>query len=216
MSIRLGIVDDHSLFTGALVSLFATNPDFNVVMTAANGMELQAKMTGKKCDADIMLVDVNMPHMNGFQTTVWLKQRYPSLKIVALSMRDDELAIINMVAAGCCSYLTKDIHPDVFEKALFEIHQTGRFNGDVNSVNSRQLIMTAKEMESLKLTDKELDFLKHACSRLTYKEIATAMNLSERTVEVYRDHLFAKMKVESRVELCLEAVRLGLVEYRRS
>ena len=131
------------------------------------------------------------------------------MKLVALSMNDNDTVIIEMIKAGCCAYLLKETHPDELEKALQEIHIKGFYNGDVSNINFRRLLLAEKE--AIHITEKEKQFLQHACSDLTYKQIAALMFLSERTIDGYREILFGKLKVQSRVGLAMEAIRRGLV-----
>jgi len=115
-----------------------------------------------------------------------------------------------MIKAGCCAYLLKYTHPNELEKALHEIYIKGFYNADVSNVNYRRLLQFEKD--SLNITDKEKTFLQYACKDITYKQIASQMNLSERTIDGYRESLFHKLKVQSRVGLALEAIRRELVK----
>jgi DNA-binding NarL/FixJ family response regulator len=130
---------------------------------------------------------------------------------VALSMKDDDTTIINMIRAGCCAYLLKDIHPNELEKALLEINKSGYYNADASNLNFRRLLKKKDEDEKLAITEKELAFLKLACSDLTYKQIADKMHLAERTIDGYRESLFNKLNVQSRVGMVLEALRRELI-----
>ncbi len=156
-----------------------------------------------------MLIDVNMPLMDGIATATWLNKDFPSMKLVALSQNDSDKTIINMIKAGCCAYFLKDTHPEELSKALDEIYAKGYYNADVSNINFRRLLQFEKD--SLTITDKEKIFLQYACTDMTYKQIAAAMNLSERTIDGYRESLFQKFKVQSRVGLALEAIRKELV-----
>jgi DNA-binding NarL/FixJ family response regulator len=182
---------------------------YDVVAEALNGKELQNKLLQSSVIPSIMLIDVNMPVMNGIETAKWLHTNYPQIKLVALSMNDNDAIIIDMIKAGCCAYLLKETHPDELEKALHEIHSTGYYNADASNINFRRLLQTEKD--SVQISDKEKQFLQYACSDLTYKEIAALMFLSERTIDGYRESLFGKLKVQSRVGLAMEAIRKGLV-----
>ncbi len=207
----IGIVDDHQLFVKSLGLMLATFDGYNVIIEALNGKDLQTKMQQSKALPDIMLLDVNMPHMDGYETAKWLQQQYPAIKLVALSMNDNDTAIINMIKAGCCAYLLKDTHPNELEKALNEIATKGYYNGDASNINFRRLLQAQEKKEALNITPREQQFLQHACSDMTYKYIANLMGVSERAVDGYRESLFEKLKVQSRVGLCLEALRRELV-----
>lgn len=209
--IRVAIADDHQLVTKSLMALINTFPGFEVVADAVNGEDLLRKLSLLKEGPDILLVDVNMPVMDGPSTTRAVTAQYPLIRSVALSMKDDDVSIIGMLKAGCCAYLLKDIHPDELERALKEVYAKGLYNGDAANVNYRRLIVSAQKEEQMKLTEKELRFLGLACSDLTYKQIANQMYLSERTIDGYRESLFEKMKVQSRVGMVLEGLRTGLI-----
>ncbi len=211
MKTTIGLVDDHQLFLKSLSLMLESFKTYDVVVEALNGKDLQVKLDGKKTVPEIMLIDVNMPLMNGIETAKWLSQRYPGMKLVALSMNADDNNIIAMFRAGCCAYLLKDAHPSELEKALDEINRKGYYNADAGNINFRRLLIKAEEKPEFNLTSKELIFLKHACSELTYKQIAAEMNLSERTIDGYREALFKKFNVQSRVGLCLEAIRKEIV-----
>ncbi len=159
-----------------------------------------------------MLVDVNMPVMDGIATCKWLSEHYPTVKLIALSMNDTDTAIIDMIKAGCCAYLLKDTHPNELEKALQEVVTKGYYNADVSNINFRRLLVKSGEQSAVVLTEKEKQFLSYACSELTYKQIAAEMHLSERTIDGYREALFQKFHVQSRVGLCLEALRKGFAK----
>ena len=178
-----------------------------MVVEALNGQDLQRKLEGKKELPDLMLIDVNMPVMDGIETTAWLQKHHPAIKLIALSMNDKDSAIIKMFRAGCCAYLLKDVHPAVLEKALHDVYEKGYYNYDSARFNPGRLIGRANKETQIDITPKEKQFLQLACSELTYKQIAAEMQVSERTVDGYRESLFRKFGVQSRVGLCLEALR---------
>jgi DNA-binding NarL/FixJ family response regulator len=209
MKISIGIVDDHQLFLKSLSLMLKSFKVYDVVAEAVNGKELQDKILQSTIIPSIMLIDVNMPVMNGIETAKWLHTNYPQIKLVALSMNDNDAIIIDMIKAGCCAYLLKETHPDELERALQEIHAKGYYNADASNINFRRLLQSEKD--SLQISDKEKLFLQYACTDLTYKEIAALMFLSERTIDGYRESLFGKLKVQSRVGLAMEAIRKGLV-----
>ena len=211
MNITLGITDDHQLFLKSLSLLISSLKDFTIIVEAMNGKDLIDKLEIKKQEPDIILLDVNMPVMDGRETAEYLTKKYPAIKLVALSMKDDDATIISMIKAGCCAYLLKDIHPDELDKALHEIYSKGYYNADAANINFRRLLQHQQKQDELQLSDKEKQFLKLACSDATYKQIAGTMNVSERTVDGYRENLFRKLSVQSRTGMALEAIRRNLV-----
>ncbi len=211
MKINIGIADDHQLFVKSLSILVDSFTHFSVLLDAVNGDELLKKLSKAAILPDILLLDVNMPVLDGAKAALIVAQKYPAIKMVALSMKDDDTTIISMIKAGCCAYLLKDIHPDELEKALLEIYSKGYYNSDAYNVNYRRLILHAGREKDLALNDREKVFLQLASSDLTYKQIAAEMHLSERTIDGYRDALFEKLNVQSRVGMVLEGIRRGMV-----
>lgn len=211
MKINIAIADDHQLFLKSLGLLISQLPDFTIIAEALHGKELLEKLAASSVKPDIVLLDVNMPVMDGVTTAKELARSMPLAKVVALSMKDDDNSIISMLRAGVSAYLLKDIHPDELEKALLEIHKTGFYNADAANLNYRRLILSAKAEEGPAITEREKTFLKLACSDLTYKQIASEMHLAERTIDGYRESLFEKLNVQSRTGMVLEAIRKNLV-----
>ncbi|CAN5334807.1 response regulator [soil metagenome] len=214
--IEIGIVDDHQLFLRSVALMLSNSKDFSVNLEALDGIDLQQKIAATKKIPEIILIDVNMPRMNGIETAAWLHSNYPEIKLVALSMNDSDKTIIEMVKAGCCAYLLKDTHPTELEKALLEVHQKGYYNGDVTNINFRRLLIAEKENIELELTEKEKKFLILCCSDQTYRQIALEMHVSENTVDGYREKLFKKLNVQSRVGLVLESLKRQLINLNPS
>lgn len=210
--IRIGLVDDHRLFLKSLSLMVESFAGCSVAVEALHGRDLQEKMQAVKDLPDIMLIDLNMPVMDGIATAAWLAETYPQILCVALSMNDADAAIIKMFRAGCVAYLLKDTHPTELEKAISEIKAKGYYNADTGNIHFRRLLMKADEKAGIVLSAREAEFLQAACSDLTYKAIAAQMNLSERTIDGYRESLFAKFNVQSRVGLCLEGIRKEFVK----
>ena len=207
--ILIALADDQQLFLRSLSTLIDGFEGKKVIMEALNGKDLLDRFENSEQLPHIVLLDVNMPVMNGEQAAELLSKKFPDTRLVALSMKDDDRTIIKMIKAGCCSYLLKDIHPNELDKALTEIHTNGYYNSDTVNRNLRRLL-SHNETE-LKLTEKEQLFLHHACSDMTYKEIASKMCLSEKTIDGYREAIFVKLNVKSRVGMALEAIRLQLI-----
>lgn len=212
MSIRIGLADDHQLFLKSLSMLVSSLPGYEVVLEALNGQECITRIRQLPSPPDILLLDLNMPILDGHQTAKTVSTEFPSVKIAALSMKSDDRSIINMLRAGCCAYLMKEIHPNELERALQQMYQTGYYNADAANVNYRRLLLYQQEEESLSITPKEKLFLQFASSDLTYKQIAVEMSLAERTIDGYRETLFKKLNVQSRVGLVLEALRRNIIQ----
>ena len=211
MNINVGIVDDHQLLVKSLIVVIESFPSFKVVVDDVSGEGLLKKMEKLSTPPDILLIDVNMPFIDGQKTAELVLQKYPLVKLVALSMKDDDTTVMSMIRAGCCAYLLKHIYPTELEMALNEIHTKGYYNADKLNINYRRLLIKTKDEEAITFKEKHLPFLKLACSDLTYKQIASQMHLSERTIDQYREDLFLIFNVQSRVGMVLEGLRRKLV-----
>ncbi len=209
----IALVDDHVLLRNGLASLMHTFEGYTVLFQADNGKDLIEQLKTQPAP-DIVLLDITMPEMNGYETAAWLRKNKPSVKILVLSMMDNESAVITMLKEGARGYILKDSKPAVFKQALDSIRDTGFFMNELVS-NKMFNYITHKEKTGDELiptpsfSDKEIQFMQLACSDLAYKEIAAAMNLSTRTVEGYRDDLLKKLNVESRVGIVLFAIKNG-------
>jgi DNA-binding NarL/FixJ family response regulator len=212
MKITVGIADDHQFLVRSLSLLIESFGTYKVVIEARNGEELINTLEKAPDCPDIIIMDVSMPVMDGVEAARIIADKYPQIKLVALSSKDDDRTIIQMIKAGCCAYLFKEIDFHELEKALKEIAEKGTYNADAININYRRLIKTAQQEEAISLTTQEQVFLQLACSELTYKQVAAKMKLSERTVDGYRESLFGKFNVQSRVGLVLEAIRMQLVK----
>jgi DNA-binding NarL/FixJ family response regulator len=167
---------------------------------------------------DLVLMDINMPEMDGFEATLWLKKNYPLVNVLALSMYDDENSIIRMIRNGARGYILKDTDPNVLREAIESIISKGFYYSDLVSGRLIRNLQDDDEEEEnnnrklvLGLSEKYIEFLKLAATEMTYKEIAGQMHLSPRTIDGYRDELFEKLNVKSRVGLVLFAIKNGIV-----
>ena len=211
---RIALVDDHVLLRNGLASLIQSFEGYTVLFQADNGKDFIQQLKSNPLP-DIILLDITMPEMNGFETAAWIKQNAPSIKILVLSMMDNDEVVISMLKAGARGYILKDNKPAVFKQALDNIRDTGFF---MNDLVSNKMLSYVKDEESkgkgmsaiALLTEKELAFLQYACSEMTYKDIAIAMQASPRTVDGYRDELFKKLNLQSRVGLVMFAIKNGL------
>ncbi|HSP40032.1 MAG TPA: response regulator transcription factor [Gillisia sp.] len=209
MSKSVIIVDDHNLFGQSLKGLIGSFPDFEVLEVFKNGQELVDYLLAGKILPNIILLDVRMPVLNGFETMEWINKNLPDQKVLALTMEHDEETIIRMIRSGCRGYLLKDIEPDEFLFALNCVNESGFYLNEESSIAS----CSSEEDESAdKLSNREVEFLNLACSELTYKQVADEMNLSPKTIDGYRESLFNKLGVRSRVGLVLYAVKNKLVQ----
>lgn len=212
-SIQVAIVDDHTLLRNALAKLIDSFDNFSVQFEAANGEELK-QILAKKAIPDIVLLDVNMPGMNGFETAEWLYKNYPQVKVLALSMLSDENTIIRMLKLGAKGYILKSVDPEELQTALDSVMKKNFYLSEY--ISGKVIGGLNRNMEVpddvVFLTEKEKEFLKLICSDQSYKEIAEKMFVGQRRVEDYRNALFEKLKIKSRVGLVLYAIKNGMFE----
>lgn len=201
------IVDDHKLFAQSLQGMVNSFEGFNVIEVFKNGEELVSYFQEDNPEPDIILLDMRMPVMDGMQTMEWLRKNKSELKVLALTVDQEESTIIKMLKLGCRGYLLKDIDPEEFEHALNSIIDYGYYS---NRIISEALSHENQINKYETLTNREVDFIHHACSEMTYKEIAEEMNLSPKTIDGYRESLFSKLQLKSRVGLVMFAIKEGI------
>ncbi|MFD2284759.1 response regulator [Pedobacter petrophilus] len=207
-SISIAIVDDHTLFRSGLASLLDEFDEIEIVFEGNNGLDLQHKIKNHP-DVQLILMDISMPIMDGFAATKWTKENYPDVKILALSMLEDEKAIIGMLKAGAGGYMLKESTPNDLLTAIKAIIDKGFY---VNDLVSGRLLVALKDGDTKPVfSARELTFLQHCSSELTYREIADLMNVSPRTVDNYRESLFAKLNIKSRTGLVVYAIKNKLI-----
>jgi len=205
----IAIVDDHILIAQAIKGIIANFDNFETICECENGQELIDKINTYNVLPDIVLLDISMPVMDGFQTADWLQKNHPEILVMVLSMQNDEQSVIRMVKNGAKSYLLKNSHPRELESALNKLVENGFYYPEwASKIIFSSINKTSNEALS-KLTDREKEFLKYTITEKSYKEIAELMFCSPRTVESYRDNLFEKLNLKTRVGLAVYAIKNG-------
>jgi two-component system invasion response regulator UvrY len=213
-TIKIALVDDHILLRDALASIINQFERCQVMLVARTGQELIDSIRGENLP-DLVLLDINMPKIDGYGTAEWLRKRYPNVHVLMLTMIDSDLALIRLLQLGVRGVLNKDIHPDELQIAIQTTMAIGYY---YSRQTSKKLVGLLKKGDSnsplankVFLSANELRFLELASTEMTYKDIAGAMEISPRTIDNYRDSLFIKLDVKSRVGLVLYAIRNGVV-----
>jgi DNA-binding NarL/FixJ family response regulator len=207
------IIDDHILIANALSSIISNFNQFEVLYVCENGLDFQEKLKSKPVP-DIVLLDISMPVMDGFETAQWLKETHPNVLIMALSMQDDEQSLIKMIKHSAKGYMLKNVHPTELEKGLNTLVENGHYFPEwaaskiFTSIGEDSIDAASK----ISLSDREVLFLEYTVTEMTYKQIAEKMFCSPRTIENYRDSLFEKLELKTRVGLAVFALKNGYAE----
>lgn len=211
----VALIDDHVLLRNGLASMVKNFDGYSVSLEANNGRQFIDQLKTQK-PPDMVLMDINMPEMDGFETTTWIKQHHPEIRVLALSMYDNEQSIIRMLKNGARGYILKETEPKEFKSALDSIISKGYYYSEMVTGKMIHALSNLEDDNSgikpfFSLNDREIEFLKLACTELTYREIADKMHLSPRTIDGYRDILFEKLHAKTRVGLVLYAIKNGIV-----
>lgn len=213
---HIAIVDDHILFRKGLAALVNLFPGYRVLFDASDGADCIRQLEAG-LQPDIILMDIAMPGMDGYATTEWVREHLPGIRVLALSTMDAETAIIRMIRSGARGYVLKDANPEELKQAFDDLLSLGYFYNDLVSKKILRSVHLFAEDQTHPdapghLSDRETFFLQQICSEKTYAEIAREMFVSERTVDGYRDTLFKKLHLGSRVGLVLYAIRNGIAK----
>ncbi len=212
--IRVAIADDHALFRAGVKTSLSGRKDVQMVAEAENGMQLLNLL--KHIQPDVILLDIQMPIMDGLTTLPEIKRLHPDVRVIMLSMHNDHSVITRMMEIGANSYLTKDSDSEMIYQAIKTCYeQEFYFNDLTNKALLNGLRMkrpVEQEIPEVSLNDKEVTILKLMCEEKSTREIAAAVDLSPRTVEAIRDKLKTKTGAKSLAGLIMYAVKAGIVE----
>lgn len=209
MPVSIAIADSHTPAAEALAGFIQTVGPYQVVIMAQNGRDLLNQLYQKPLP-DIALVELNMPVMDGFETMNQLQKLYPSIRVLAMTTSDSQENTVRAIRSGARGYLRKESGMVTVGQALNELMARGtHFVDGQRSPSAREAGVPALAFD---LNNREYRFLKMACSELTYNEIADQMCVSPRTVDGYREMVFQKMCVRSRVGMVIKAMRYNLVD----
>lgn len=214
--IKVALVDDHVLLRNALAVLINSFEDCRVINESANGKEIKSAILGGIIP-DVIIMDLNMPEMDGFETSEFLHSEFPQIPILMLTMYDSELSLIRLLQTGVKGFLKKDIHPAELKFAIRSVMQSGFYYSNHTTGKLINLFRSNENghipLQKSLLSAQEVQFMKMVCSDLTYKEIAQKMGLNPRSIDTLRDQLFLKLDVRSRVGLAMVAIRHGIVTF---
>lgn len=213
--IKIGLVDDHTLFREGIKSLLVNVPNIELVLEACSGKELFIELRHNQ--PHVLLLDLDMEHGNGMDATLLLSKEFPAIKIIILTMHKEDRMISYMMEIGAHGYLLKDTNQAELSEAIEKVYQQGfYFNPRIAEAMLKGLKNKSKTTPSLgigpNLTNREKDVLQLIAQEFTTAEIANKLFLSDRTIEGYRKNLLMKMGVKNTAGLILKAIREGLLQ----
>lgn len=213
--IKVVIADDHALFRKGMASIIQDFDNVEVIGEAGTGTELMDKIG--ECDPDVILLDLKMPEMDGMEANKLIQKQHPNVKVVVLSMYDDDKFIIHLIEMGANGYLLKNADPEEVEDALNAVMENGfYFNNHVSRVMLKGLISKQKEKpkfdDTAEFTQREMQVLQLICKEHTNVEIANKLFLSTRTIDGYRNKLLIKTGAKNTAGIVMYAVKHGLVD----
>ena len=214
--ISLFLSDDHIALRDGLALMLEQTKQFKVTGRADNGKDtIAAFENGMK--ADVLILDINMPDMDGYDTAEWMKQNKPGVNILVYSMYDTRVSLIRLLQMGIKGVLKKDVPAETLYEGIRTVAAGNHYYGEKAAGTLASFFEKDEHgvsaMDRGAITDDEIAFIKLAATDMTYKEIADRMGLTLSKAEVMRSNLFEKLQVTSRVGLAIEGVKSGLVKF---
>ena len=219
MPIRILIADDHQLLREGIRNFLSLEPDFEIIGEASNGEEAVTKAEALK--PDVMLLDINMPKANGIEVASQLKESCPEVRILALTIHDDQNYMMNMIQSGAAGYLLKDVEPSMMVQAIRRVHAGESFvepsltkklfRGITDRETQKPSPQAPGMSESDKLSAREIEVLRLIGRGMSNAEIARELYLSEKTVKNHLTNIFRKIDVTDRTQAVLFAIKHKIV-----
>ena len=209
MSIKVLIADDHKLLRELLADFLNGTTDINVVAQAGNGHEVLEKVRISR--PDVILMDIEMPHLNGIDTTAALLKEFPEIKIIALSMHDEKLYVKGMLEAGAWGYLLKNCTYDQLVEAINKVYNGEKY---LDTYATKIIIQDYLKNDSggmTKLTERESEILKLLALGKSIREISEELFISIKTVGSHKQSIFDKLKLENMAQLIKFALKNDII-----
>lgn len=220
-NINIAVVDDHYLFRAGIISLLKDYEDLNVVIQASNGKDLFKQLknyteSAKRSLPDVILLDIQMPEMDGIETTIQLQKDYPDIKIVILTMHNEEEFIFDLMNKGASGFLAKDKTVDMVLDAIYSVMNTGiYFNEQILQAivrGSQGKLKTPEFSKDTDLSEREIEIIQLICDQKTNRQIAEILEVSQRTIEAHRTAIASKTGVKNTAGLVLFAIKNNLIQ----
>jgi len=219
-TIKLAIVDDQTLFREGLANLLRSNTDYELVAQAENGKIFLEQISKLEVLPDIALIDMNMPEMNGVELNAALRQDYPSIKVIVLSVHGEERYMSKMIEAGACGYLKKNCEAAELFATINNTYQLG-FHFNIETLNAMRNAAKYRKQGlknlnhiPISLTEREIMILQMICEELTNAEISEKLFISSRTVDGHRNNLLIKTGCKNTAGLVIFAIKYGIYEVK--
>ena len=214
-TIKIAIADDYKIYRDGHKVGLSADENLEVILEADNGEELLKAIENSL--PDVIIMDLKMPVMDGMEATKEVRKRHPSVKVLVVTMYEDDRFIIHMMENGANGYLLKNAEPDEIRKSIYAVHENGYyFNDLVNKALLKKLVLKNNLKPSFNknvdLSERELEVLKLICEEKTASEIAKEIFLSPRSVEGIRQRLIEKIGVRNTAGLVMFAVKNNVVE----
>jgi DNA-binding NarL/FixJ family response regulator len=212
--IKIAIADDYTIYRDGLKIGLTQDENLEVMLEAADGEDL---IRGIETNMpNVIIMDLKMPVMDGMEATKFIKKKYPDIKILVVTMYDDEKFVIHLMEIGANGYLLKNAEAEEIRKAIYSVHETGYyFNNIVSNALLKKLVLKGNIKPSFKegveLTEREQDVLKLICAEKTANEMGKQLFLSPRSVEGIRQRLIDKVGVRNTAGLVMFAVKNGII-----
>lgn len=206
--ILVAYADDHNMFRKLLVKHLESDDRIKVILQGTDGADLLAQISGSGILPDVCLIDINMPNMGGLELLCKIRKEWPSVKCIILTAFNDDTKIITMINHGANGYLIKNSDPEVVIMAIKETFATGYYYSDVADSRMFRLVLTQK-IKADTFSEIEIAIMKYCCTSLTYPEIANELGIGFRSLDAYREKLFSKLEINSRIGIAIAAIKLG-------
>jgi len=210
LTIKVALVDDHPIFRDGIERLLKADKQIEVMLQAANGIDMLQQMESAAILPDIAVIDLNMPKMDGFMLSDEMKKKYPEIKFLILSAYSSDYNVAVVIKNGASGYLTKNCNPSDLRDAIHSIYETGFYYSDLANKNAFK-ILSSKNLKSINIPDREMQFFKLCCTEMPYEKIAKEMDISVTTLHGTRQRLFERLGIETRVALVVFAMQSGII-----
>lgn len=217
MKTRISIVDDNTFLILAIKEKLSFFPDLDFRFSALNGEEIVDKLEENHA-VDLILMDIEMPVMNGIQATTEIKKRYPHIKIVMLTVFDNDENIFNAIKAGADGYLLKETKPDELHQGIVDTMNGGAAMNPSIAIKTLRLLrnpmvnIDSNDKEKIRLTDRESEVLEQLAKGLSYSIIADNLIISPGTVRKHIENIYKKLQVHNKIEAIIKARNNKLID----